>query len=714
MQLRSILQWHPRPRERVQRLLVLGTLLLLLGTTGRCATDAAASVSSTTTTAANVPAALTPEVAQRELAALRAEVARHDALYHQKAAPEISDFAYDQLKRRLRALEAAWPKLARATPAVSEVGDDRTGLFQTYRHRAPMLSLDKTYAEADLRAFQTRLAKQLGAAALAFVVEPKFDGLAVSVTYERGQLVRAVTRGNGVEGDDITANVLALCRLPRRLRATCDDGTPNPLPERIELRGELFVTFAEFQRLNAEREAAGETPFAHPRNLAAGAIRQRELPREATRALSVAFYGIGACEPASALPLSQQALHAQMRAWGLPGVAQVWTARGADELWAAVQALARARPGFAFPTDGAVIKLDSFAQQREVGESDHAPRWAIAYKFAPERAETLVRGITVQVGRTGMLTPVAELAPVTLGGSTVARATLHNRAELARLDIRPGDFVSVEKAGEIIPAIVGVNRAHRPADSAPYVFPAVCPACRTPVVARAGEAAVRCPNADCPAQLRRRLEHFASKACLALEGFGPATVDALVTSGRVKTLPDLYRLQRNDLTAAGLGGEKTAERLLATIAASRRAELWRFIHGLGVPQVGATSAKALARQHGSLAALAAEWAEKPELAPHRAVIAELLAAGVEPTPPSAANANLAGKTVVLTGTLPSLTRAQATAKIEAAGGKVSGSVSRKTDFVVAGAEPGAKLAQARALGVPVIDEDELLQLLAGE
>ncbi len=678
--------------------------------------------------------ALAPEAARLQLAALRAEVAHHDTLYHQKAAPEISDYDYDQLKLRLRALEAAQPEIAKATPAVPEVGDDRSGLFQTYRHRERMMSLDKTYSEADLRAFHARLAKLLGRDDLTYTVEPKFDGFAVSVTYERGKLVRAVTRGNGVEGDDITANALLLRGLPRTLRESAEDGTANAIPETMELRGEIFVSFTEFERINAEREAAGEIKFANPRNLATGTIRQRDAAEVGRRNLEIVFYGIGACVPATAQPSTQRGLHESIRRWGLPGIARTWTARGVGELWAAMQELARARGDFAFPTDGAVAKLDAVALQREVGATEHAPRWAMAYKLAPARAETQVRAIAVQVGRTGVLTPVAEFAPVELAGSTVARASLHNREEVARRDIRVGDFVYVEKAGEIIPAVVGVNVARRPAGAQAFAFPEACPVCRTAVVSRAGEVAVRCPNAACPAQLRRRLEHFASREAVAIDGLGPAMVEALVEKGWVKEAPDLYRLRRADLLTLGKDVGKSTDRLLAAIEASKRAELWRFIYGLGIPQVGAVAAKEAARRYGSLAALAAAGSGEAVAASaasdsasraiaayflevrNRATIASLIAAGVRPTAPMAVatGSRLAGKVFVLTGALPSLSRAQAAEKIVAAGGKVATSVSRNTHYVIAGADPGAKLEQARTFGVSILDEAALLRMLQDE
>jgi len=678
-----------------------------------------------------VPAVMTPSAAREEIAALRIEIARHDALYHRQAAPEISDGDYDGLKRKLREWEQTYPEIAREVPAVAEVGDDRSGLFQTYRHRERMMSLEKAYTEAELRAFSARVEKAVGKREVAFVVEPKFDGLAVSVTFEQGRLVRAVTRGNGVEGDDVTGHVLAITGLPRTLRVPGEGAGAGVMPAVIEVRGEVYVPFAEFQRVNTEREAAGETRFANPRNLAAGTLRQLDASEVTRRGLAVVFYGIGACDPLTAYPTTQYGLHERIRAWGLPGVEVVWRAMGTDALWRAVQTLETARASFAFPTDGAVVKLDEMAWQREVGVGESAPRWAVAYKFASERAETRLRAITIQVGRTGVLTPVAELEPVVLAGSKVARATLHNRDEIARRDLRVGDFVYVEKAGEIIPALAGVNRARRPAEAVPFVFPTVCPACRTAVVQRAGEVAVRCPGAACPAQLRRRIEHFASKAGVDIEGLGPVMIESLVERGVVKELADLYRLRREDLAALGKNVSKSAERLIGAIEASKRAELARVIYGLGIPQIGAVAAKELARGCGSLEAVAAlgNAAAPPGAsaavraatayfahASHRAMVADLIAVGMRPTviAAGAGDRPLLGKIFVLTGTLPTLSRAQATEKIEAAGGKVSGSVSARTDYVVAGTEAGVKREQARTLKVPVIDEAELLRMIAGK
>ena len=669
--------------------------------------------------------------ALKQIARLRQQIARHDELYYRRAQPEITDFDYDALKQELAALEQRFPQFASAESVTQQVGDDRTEGFQIYRHRERMMSLDNTYSEEELREFHARLVRDLERAELTFVVEPKIDGLAVSVTYEKGKLVRAVTRGNGVEGDDITANALTIRTLPRTLAKA--DGVP--IPDVIEIRGEVFLTTAEFQRINKLREEAGEPLYANPRNLAAGTIKQLDSREVAQRKLEIVLYGRGHVEPMSALPETQTQFHGWVKAWGLPTVEQFWTVTGAEAVWGAIQKLDTLRDSFAYATDGAVVKLDSVPLQRRAGSTSKSPRWAMAYKFAPDRAETRLKAITIQVGRTGVLTPVAELEPVQLAGTTVARATLHNRDEIARKDIRVGDFVLVEKAGEIIPAVVAVNTARRTPECVPHVFPERCPECATPVVQLEGEVAVRCPNFECPVQVRRRVQHFASKASVDIEGLGEAMVDVLVGKGWVRSVPDIYRLRREDLLSLGKNVGKSSDNLLAAIEASKRAELWRFIHGLGVPHVGAAAAKDLARKFRSLDALATAKFEdfiagkesvisgigetmalailayfnEPR---NRATVNELIAVGVDPVVPAAGSA-LAGKTFVLTGTLPTLTRDDASAQIEAAGGKVSGSVSKKTHYVVAGAEAGSKLEKAQALGVPIIDEAQLLELLGG-
>ncbi len=545
---------------------------------------------------------------------LRAEIAHHDELYFKQAAPEISDAAYDQLKRELAALERAHPELV---PARTVVGDDRSGRFPTYAHRVPMLSLDKVYTEAEWRAFHAGVAARLGRKDFPFVVEPKYDGLAISLTYEHGILVRAVTRGDGREGDDVTANVCTIQTLPENLAPRAPDGTTNPVPDLVELRGEIYFSDAEFARINAARTAAGEEPFAHPRNLAAGTLKSTAPEEVAARRLSIVLYGWGAWE-GPGMPATQQELHARIRAWGLPGVHRCVAGRSVEEGWAAIQKFGHERRALGFPIDGAVVKLDDVPVRAALGENDHAPRWAIAYKYEPEKVVGHIRAITLQVGRTGVLTPVAELDPVKLSGTTITRATLHNRALLARRDIREGDFVEIEKAGEIIPAVGAVQLDRRPAGSVPFAFPERCPACDSPVLAKPGEAAVRCTNAACPAQLQRRLEHFVSPQAVDIRGFGPAMIALLNREGLLRTPADFYRLRREDLTAIQGIGPQRAENLLAAVERSKRVEYWRFIYGLSIPEVGKANAQ-------KLAAGCADFNELARLDPER--VGKLLGAG---------------------------------------------------------------------------------------
>ena len=681
---------------------------------------------------------MTPPEAKKRIADLRQRVTKHDELYYRQAQPEITDFDYDRLKRELADWEAQFPQLAGKDSPTTQVGDDRLEGFSTYRHRQPMQSLDNTYSEEEYRAFHQRLVKLFGREELAYVVEPKIDGLAVSVTYEKGKLVRAVTRGNGEEGDDITANARTIYSLPAELKAD----KKHPVPDVIEIRGEIYLTTAEFQRINQEREEAGEPVYANPRNLAAGTIKQLDPKEVARRKLEIVLYGIGYCEPALSLsngPDSQSGFLAMVKRWGLPTVDKFWPAQGIDAAWQGVRELDQQRHAFAYGTDGAVTKLDSFALRREAGSTAKAPRWAIAYKFEPERAETKINAITVQVGRTGVLTPVAELEPVLLAGSTVARATLHNKDEIARKDIRVGDTVLVEKAGEVIPAVIEVNLKRRAPTCRPYEFPVACPVCGTKVVQLEEEVAMRCPNLSCPAQVRRRLTHFVSKAGLDIDGLGTAMIDELVEKGWVKELPDLFRLKRDDLLTLGKSVEKSTANLLAALERAKRCELWRLIHGLGIPHVGVSAAKDLATHFRDIEKLAAATVEnfiahKESVISgigetmavaitgffsdkrNRALVGGLLEVGLKPVAPEkpvGGSTIFAGKTFVLTGTLPMMSRDEAAAKIEAAGGKVSGSVSKKTSYVLAGAEAGSKLDKAKELGVPVIDEAELLKMLKG-
>lgn len=559
------------------------------------------------------------EQAAARVAALQAEIARHDDLYFRRAAPEITDAEYDAMKRELAELREAHPELFAAEAETP--GDDRTGRFPTRAHRAPMLGLDKSHTEAELRRFLDRVARAAAGAATTCVIEPKYDGLAVSLVYADGRLLAAVTRGDGGAGDDITANLLAGAAVPLRLEG-------GEVPRYVEIRGEACLPHAEFARLNAERAAAGLTPFAHPRNVAVGILKSLPGLEAAPAKLEVVAYGLGGWEPAAGRPRSQQETLARLQAWGWR-VPPAVVATDAGQVWRAVSAIAEQRKDEPLPIDGAVVKVDDFALRDRLGDARHAPRWAIAHKFAPERVPTRLLAITLQVGRTGQITPVAELAPVRLGGATVTRASLHHRREVERRDYRVGDWVWVERAGEVIPQLAGVDHARRPPEAVPFSFPAECPGCATALVSWPEGSGERCPNRRCLPQVKRRIEHFASAAAVNIRGLGPALAGTLVDRGLLADVDGLYTLREEDLPAAegGVGGR--ARNLRAEIERSRRAELWRFIHGLGLAEVGAVNARKLARHFGGLAALRDA---RPE---------DLQAAGLGPAAAAALGADLA-------------------------------------------------------------------------
>ncbi len=760
---------------------------------------------------------MTSTDALSRIEALRAEVAAHDERYYREARPLLADFDYDRLKRELADLEAAFPAEAAALGTASptrRVGDDRSEGFVRRKHRLAMTTLDNTYNDSELRDFHARLAKLFGRDDLAYSVEPKIDGASISLTYENGRLVRAVTRGDGEEGDDVTDNVKTIANLPHALRSAPAASTPGEdlfsaatapaasgVPELIEIRGEIFMRFEEFARINAAEQEAGSEPYANPRNLAAGTLKLLDPAQVATRVLEIVLYGLGASEPS--LPVtSQKAWHAQLAAWGLPTLEHRRDVVGVESALSAIRDLDAVRGGLPYATDGAVVKLDDFALQARAGyrgEGQSArklsPRWACAYKFAPEQAETRLRAISVQVGRTGVLTPVAELEPVLVSGSTIIRATLHNSDEIARKDIRAGDFVTIEKAGEIIPVVVSVNLVKRTPECVPYVFPTTCPECATPVVRVEGEVAIRCPNAACPAQLVNRLDYVAGRAVLDLESLGGVVAEALVRTGAVRDVFDLFALEPGSLGALNLGtvenprilGVKNATKIVEAISRAREHDLGRWLLALQIRDVGGATAQDIAATHGTLAGLAdsqilprlarladvvAEMAEisprsrlnppkdeadrlaraaryaalageKAELEAHRErtpgaekigyeaarhthaffvsergrhAVRRMAELGIAPraarSAAAAASGALAGKTLVLTGTLPVLSRDEARQLIEAAGGKVSGSVSAKTHYVVAGDEAGSKLDKARALGVTVLDEAGLRAMLS--
>ena len=745
---------------------------------------------------------MTSAEAKKKMAELRAGVARHDELYYRKSKPEIADFDYDALKRELAELEAAFPEAAGnvAESPTARIGDDRAEGFVRVKHRVAMTTLDNTYDEQELREFHARLAKLFGREELMYSVEPKIDGASISVTYENGRLTRAVTRGDGEEGDDVTVNVKTIANLPHTLRPP-EDLAATSIPNLVEIRGEIFLRFAEFARINQLQQEAGLEPYANPRNLASGTLKQLETADVRSRGLEIVLYGLGACEPVD-LVNTQTAWHEALQQWGLPTLEHRRTVRGIEDVVKVIRELDTLRTTLPYATDGAVVKLDDFELQRRAGYRGEgqsgrklSPRWACAYKFAPERSETRLNAITIQVGRTGVLTPVAELEPVQLAGTTVARATLHNRDEIARKDIRIGDWVQVEKAGEIIPAVIAVNLARRTPECVAYMFPEKCPVCGTAAVQVEGEVAIRCPNPDCPAQLVGRLDYVAGRGVLDLEGLGGVVAEKLVTTGAVREMFDLFALKVEPLGELNLGtaegprilGLKNATKIVEAIERARGFDLGRWLLALQIRDVGGATAQEIAAVHGTLAAVAqseilprlaripkleeearlanprarankdqtederterderyallkAEFeAEKawrgsmPELARIDFVTAENVMAffasergrhtlrrlaelGIAPKAARLATAPVrgvfSGRTFVLTGTLPTLTREEAQAKIEAAGGKVSGSVSKKTSYVLAGAEAGSKLEKAQALGVTVIDEAEFLRILA--
>ncbi|MEN9663450.1 MAG: hypothetical protein RL324_2399 [Verrucomicrobiota bacterium] len=542
-----------------------------------------------------VAAAPTPPAeATARMEGLRAEIRRLDEAYFRRGDAETSDSVYDGLKRELTGLERVYPDWAARGAAVPGFGDDRSGLFRTASHRVPMTGLDKVYTEADLRIFVAGAHAGPGG----FVIEPKVDGIALSLIYERGRLVRAITRGDGLEGDEVTDLVRGIPGLLREL------ATATP-PALVELRGEMHVPLAVFARVNRERVMAGEAAFSSPRSAAAGALRQTDPQQLALRGLAVVIHGFGAWEPAATAPASQREFQERVRRWGLSALEGARPAVDANAVWRAVEEMGRERAQAKLPTDGVVVKIDAVARQRELGTSVTGPRWAVAFKFTPPRAETRLLGIEVQVGRTGLLTPVAVLDPVELAGAVVTRATLHNADEIARLDARIGDTVEVERAGEVIPVMVEVIVARRPAGTVPFVFPARCPACGVLVEHRKDEVARRCPNEDCPAQLAGRIGHLASRDVLDLRGMGPALIESLIVRGKVRTIADVFRLQVDDLVLPGRRPGVAAEDLSRAIAAARGAELRRWILALSIPGVGEAAAAKIAAEFKALSSVAA-------------------------------------------------------------------------------------------------------------
>lgn len=709
-----------------------------------------------------------PSDARKRHADLADEIRGHDYAYYVLAEPRIPDRDYDRLYRELLALEAEHPDLVTPDSPSRRVGGEPLSGFESVTHRLPMLSLDNTYSQAELRSFVSRVQKRLETDELEWTVEPKVDGVAISLRYEDGQLRVGATRGDGTTGDDITANLRTIRSIPVRLEFHRDAAAASssvrpvgagtqPLPKSVtrtvprllEVRGEVYMTRGGFARLNAGRAERGEAPFANPRNATAGSLKQLDSRAVAARPLGAVIYGLGATE---GLDIEALARHDTTLRWlhamGFRTAERIWICNGADELVAAVEELDGVRSEFDFETDGAVVKLNDFALRERAGFTSKAPRWAMAYKYEAEQAATRLNDILIQVGRTGALTPVACLEPVVVAGSTISRATLHNEDELRRKDIRIGDTVLIEKAGEVIPAVVRVLVQERTGNEKPFHFPERCPECGTEV-SRTGVAdsesdsgAVwRCPNLRCPAQVRGRIEHWCSRGAMDIEGGGEVMVRQLVDQNLAADVADLYSLSLADLMKIERVGEKSARNFLNGIEASKSRDLWRLLFGLGILHIGAGVAKLIARHFASLDDVMAadresliainavgeviadsliQWFSEPG---NRELIERLRQAGLHFQSAGFSNASAAaaasaerafpvGAAFVLTGTLPNLTRDDAAALIEAAGGKVTSSVSRKTRYVVAGDQPGSKLEKARTLEIEIIDEAALRRLCA--
>jgi DNA ligase (NAD+) len=664
--------------------------------------------------------------AQR-VAELRAEITEHNRLYYLEAAPTISDREYDALYRELADLEAAHPELAASDSPTQRVGGAPLAEFTQIRHQVPMLSLDNTYSEGEVGEFYRRVQKALPHRDVPVIIEPKIDGVAVSLFYQHGALQYAATRGDGVMGDDITQNARTIRTIPPKLKGTA--------PEKLEVRGEVYLPNAGFARMNEARIEAGQAVFANPRNAAAGSLKQLDPAIVATRPLAFIAHSFGLLEGAELR--SQTEMYALLDACGLKRSERLWHARTEAEILAAIRELDSLRHSFPYATDGAVVKVDDFAQRARLGLTSKSPRWAMAYKYQAERADTRLTDIQVQVGRTGVLTPVAQLEPVTVSGTRVARATLHNAEEIARKDIRIGDIVTIEKAGEIIPAVVAVRTDLRTGREQVFVMPPRCPSCGAEVVQDPEGVAIRCQNLACPAQVKRRLQHFASRGAMDIEGLGEAMVEQLVGHGLVRTVPEIYALTVEQLLTLERMGEKSAANLLAGIGASKAQPVWRLIHGLGILHVGATGARALAAHFGTLDKLQAAALDEIRRVPDIGEVVglsvfefvqspanaesldKLRAAGLNfgERDPASARADaggspIAGSRWVITGTL-SQAREEITELILEKGGKVSGSLSNKTNFLLAGEEAGSKLEKARTLGVKVVDEPEFRRMLEG-
>jgi DNA ligase (NAD+) len=667
-----------------------------------------------------------PPAVSARAAELSEQIRYHRERYYRDDEPEVSDAEFDDLVRELAALADQYPALDTADSPLEEVGAPPSATFKPVRHVVPMLSLDNAFAREELLAWYARIERTI-TDPVAFVGEPKLDGLAISLLYEDGRLVRGATRGDGETGEDVTANVVTIASIPEVLRGSA-------LPTRLEVRGEVFMPLASFAELNRRQGDAGERLFANPRNAAAGSLRQKDPRITASRDLAFDAYQLGVQDGGPQLRSHHQTLE-WLRELGLPVNERIQPLDSIDAVYEFCTGIEAGRHSFGYEIDGAVIKVDDLAQRAELGFTSRAPRWAIAYKFPPEEKTTVLRRIMVSIGRTGRATPFAELEPVFVGGSTVGLATLHNQDEVARKDVRVGDTVIVRKAGDVIPEVVGPVLAKRKRGARKWRFPTECPVCGQPLVRLEGEADHRCVNFDCPAQRVQRIVFFAGRSAMDIEGLGEERVRQFVDAGLLSDAADVYSLTVDQLVPLERIGERSAQLLVAAVDASRRRPLAKLLVGLGIRHVGPTASTALARELGSLDAIAT--ADVETLAAvggvggviaesvrafftnerNRGLIEKLRAQRVNFEGPARAAApidgpSLAGLTFVLTGTLPAMTREEAQAELEARGGKVTNSVSKKTSYVVVGESPGSKLAKAELLGVARIGEPELRELLA--
>ncbi|MFA7535039.1 MAG: NAD-dependent DNA ligase LigA, partial [Desulfuromonadales bacterium] len=648
--------------------------------------------------------------------------------YYQDDDPSVSDADYDALVAENGRIEAEFPHLVRADSPSLHIGAEAAAGFGKLRHARPMLSLENGFTDADGLEFEARVRRFLkldDEAPLAFTIEAKIDGLSLSLRYEKRRLVQAATRGDGAVGEDVTANARTIADIPEAL--------PDDAPDLLEVRGEVYMDLADFQALNRQREDGGLPVFANPRNATAGSLRQLDSAVTARRPLKIACYGAGVIE-SNAPPVSQSDLLQRLRRWGFRVHLEATRAvRGIDGAIAFFSEFSEKRETLPYEIDGVVIKVDDWALQRELGEKSRSPRWAIACKFPPRQAVTIIENVHLQVGRTGAITPVACLRPVEVSGVTVSRASLHNWDEIDRLDVMKGDHVVVERAGDVIPDVVRVLKDERTGSEEKILLPAVCPECGSPVAKLEGEVVPRCQGLSCPAQRKELLKHFASRNAMDIEGLGDRYIEQLLRLELVRDVADLYRLSRSDFHRFERMGEKLADKLLTAIEGSKHRSLPRFVYALGIRHVGEHVAKVLGRQFGSLEALAAASREEllavhevgPQVAQsvlnffaspvNREILARMQAAGVVPEAVDRrAGGRFSGKTFVFTGSFEKFKREQGAGMVEQLGGRAAGSVSKKTDYVVAGDKAGSKLERARELGVAILDEKSFLQLIEQE